>query len=575
MASTPSRIHVLPPELASQVAAGEVVERPASVVKELVENSLDAGAGLVSVEVQDGGSRLIRVRDDGHGIDAADMDIAMQSHATSKIRLVSDLETIRTLGFRGEALPSIAAVSRFTLCSRPHHADQACLISVRDGVVSKPEPAPHPPGTTAEARDLFYNVPARRKFLRADQTELTHVQGVTQLLGLSNPSVAWQLTHNGRQLLDWRAGDQVSRIAALLGKRFVENSRHVEAVAGAMRLHGWFGSTEQKRKQGDRQYLFLNGRIMRDRRLNHAVREGWRSFFADGAHPVYVLFLQLEPESFDINTHPNKYEVRLRDMRATHDFISAALRRALSGAGASLFAAPSPPPSSERPTSGEIRQTLSAYGGMAHHPSSGDTAAVRSILNDIPRAAPAASTGVRPAGIANISGLIGGRLLCIPGPSDLLLIDVRAAWEQILLRRLTEKKDRLTPRPLMMPEKLKVDPKQLKAFNIWRERLADLATEINQAGPDQVSLHSVPVQLDPLQAGVFLAGMAQELLRVPDPKKTQEWMLGCLARQGAEASVMNTSVSEEVLRCKDSLKRSGVWRRLDAAALDKWLKSGK
>ncbi|HRQ65384.1 MAG TPA: DNA mismatch repair endonuclease MutL, partial [Xanthomonadaceae bacterium] len=337
MSSRPARIRALPEELINQIAAGEVVERPASVVKELVENSLDAGATRIEVEIEAGGTRLIRVRDDGAGIDPEDLPLAVTRHATSKIASLDDLERVVSLGFRGEALGSIASVSRFALTSRTAGAEHAWRIEVKGAAPGEPQPAQHPPGTSVEVRDLFHNVPARRRFLRTERTEFGHIDELLKALALSRLDVEFRLSHDGRLLRRLPRVDAdaaIERMQGVLGEDFAAQSLAIEHAAAGLRLHGNVGLPTASRSQADQQFLFVNGRAVRDRLVTHAVRQAYADVLYHGRHPAYVLFLELDPERVDVNVHPTKQEVRFRDGRLVHDFLFRTLHEGLAGSRA-------------------------------------------------------------------------------------------------------------------------------------------------------------------------------------------------------------------------------------------------
>jgi len=326
-------IRVLPNELVDQIAAGEVIERPASVVKELVENSLDSGARHIDVDIERGGVALIRVRDDGCGMGESDLALAIARHATSKIASLDDLESVSTLGFRGEALPSIGSVARLRLVSRPASAERASEINVDGSLVSGVKPAAHTPGTTIEVRDLFFNVPARRKFVRTDTTELSHIARLMERLALSRFDVGFRLRNGGRILLDAPAlSDEVpgdARIGAVIDKEFLSTAVTVDHQAGPVAIQGWVGLPTASRAQADRQFWFVNGRSVRDRLLMNAVRVAYRDVLYHGRYPAYVLYLTLDPKLVDVNAHPQKLEVRFRDSRQIHDFVFRAIERVL------------------------------------------------------------------------------------------------------------------------------------------------------------------------------------------------------------------------------------------------------
>src|SRR5213080_3155626 len=326
-------IRILPGELVDQIAAGEVIERPASVVKELVENALDAGATRIEIDVERGGVALVRVRDDGGGIAAGELPMALARHATSKIACLDDLAAITTLGFRGEALPSIGSVSRLRIVSRAAGAEQAAQVDVEGGALTPVRPAAHPPGTTIEVRDLFFNVPARRKFVRSDATELTHIARLVERLVLSRFDVSFRLRHGTRVLLDAPAvngaGAELSRLEVALGGDFAAAAVAVRHAAGPVMLSGWAGLPTRSRAQPDQQFWFVNGRSVRDRLLMNVARLAYRDVLYHGRHAAYALYLTLDPRLVDVNAHPQKLEVRFRDSRQVHDFVFRALERAL------------------------------------------------------------------------------------------------------------------------------------------------------------------------------------------------------------------------------------------------------
>ncbi|MFT2109824.1 DNA mismatch repair endonuclease MutL [Marinomonas sp. 2405UD68-3] len=328
------RIHLLSPRLANQIAAGEVVERPASVVKELLENSLDAGATQLDIEIEQGGVRQIKIRDNGNGITKDDLALALSRHATSKIHTLDDLESVQTLGFRGEALASISSVSRLLLTSKFRDDDEAWRVEAEGkDMATAIKPASHLHGTTIEVRDLFFNTPARRKFLRTEKTEFSHLEEVLKRIALSRYDVGFRLSHNGKQVYDLRAvGDQMSaehRLASLLGKKFIENALTLDVEAAGLRLWGWIGLPTFSRSQADLQYFFVNGRVVKDKLVAHAVRQAYRDVLYNGRHPTFVLYLELDPATVDVNVHPTKHEVRFRDGRLVHDFLFSKIHKVL------------------------------------------------------------------------------------------------------------------------------------------------------------------------------------------------------------------------------------------------------
>ena len=338
MSSHPA-IRVLPELLTNQIAAGEVVERPAAALKELLENSLDAGASRIDIELVQGGIKRIRVADNGHGIAAEELPLALARHATSKIRSLDDLERVASLGFRGEALASLAAVSRLSMATRQSAAAHGSRIEAVGGDLSAPEPVALDGGTVVIAEDLFFNTPARRKFLKTDSTEFGHCEDAALRIAIAVPHVAMSLTHNGRRLWQFEAGEARIRIVAILGEEFIGASAGIDERAPALGVRGWAGLPRYSRAGRDQQYLFVNGRFVRDKLLNHAIREAYADVLHGHRHPAFALFISLDPTMVDVNVHPAKAEVRFRDSRAVHQFVFHALNKALSQP-ASAAAAP-------------------------------------------------------------------------------------------------------------------------------------------------------------------------------------------------------------------------------------------
>ncbi|MEC7079985.1 MAG: DNA mismatch repair endonuclease MutL, partial [Pseudomonadota bacterium] len=331
-----NRINLLSQRLANQIAAGEVVERPASVVKELLENSLDSGATRLDIDIEQGGIKLIRIRDNGAGILKEDLHLALSRHATSKIRELIDLETIASLGFRGEALASISSVSRLTLQSRAQLAEDELAWQVQaegQEMLAEITPVSHPQGTTAECRDLFFNTPARRKFLRTEKTEFARIEEIVKRLALSRFDVQFTVNHNQRAVHHLQAVrsefEKQRRVSLVCGPAFVEKSALVDVERAGLRLWGWVSLPTFSRSQADLQYFYVNGRIIRDKLVAHAIRQAYRDVLFHGRHPAYVLYLELAPSAVDVNVHPTKHEVRFRDSRLVYDFLLSALHKML------------------------------------------------------------------------------------------------------------------------------------------------------------------------------------------------------------------------------------------------------
>ena len=450
-------IRILPGELVDQIAAGEVIERPASVVKELVENALDAGATRIEIDVERGGVALVRVRDDGGGIAAGELPMALARHATSKIACLDDLEAITTLGFRGEALPSIGSVSRLRILSRAAGAEQAAQVDVEGGALTPVRPAAHPPGTTIEVRDLFFNVPARRKFVRSDATELTHIARLVERLVLSRFDVSFRLRHGTRVLLDAPAvngaGAELSRLEVALGGDFAAAAVAVRHAAGPVMLSGWAGLPTRSRAQPDQQFWFVNGRSVRDRLLMNAARLAYRDVLYHGRHPAYVLYLTLDPKLVDVNAHPAKLEVRFRDSRQIHDFAFRAVQRALADTKPDLAAA-----SAARDVEGLGAGHGTALAGAAAHAGRAaslplyaptrDPWAIAAAVHDagtLPGAPPAFPSATEEQPLGTALAQLHGAYILAQNREGLVLVDMHAAHERVLYEKFKAERERGTP----------------------------------------------------------------------------------------------------------------------------------
>ena len=497
-------IRVLDNHLIDQIAAGEVIERPASIVKELVENSLDAGAQSVEVEIEAGGVRLTRVRDDGCGIPADELRLALSRHATSKISTADDLGEIMTLGFRGEALPSIASVSRFEITSRHADAERAACVSADAGTVSEPKPAAHPPGTTIEVRDLFYNLPARRKFLRSEVTEQGHIVRLLERLALSRSDVAFRLRSGSRTLLDAPALGQgasaADRIGRVVGREFIERALELDHSAGPVRICGWIGAPSAGRATSDLQYWFVNGRAVRDRLLMNAVRLGYRDVLYGGRQPAYVLYLEIDPKLVDVNAHPQKLEVRFRDSRQIHDFVFRAVERKLAGTrpGASAvspayatndhYAQGLPLHASQGPS---LRGTDVAPGAWAvAQMLPGGLDAREEISYDAPGAAESAALPLGEA-LAQIHGIY----ILAQNDSGLILVDMHAAHERVLYEKMKSNKGSAATQLLLAPITVELKVDELDALLSNRDEWQAAGFDLERLGPQTLVVRSVPALL--------------------------------------------------------------------------------
>ena len=604
-------IRALPPTLINQIAAGEVIERPASVVKELVENSLDAGARRIDVEIEAGGMRLIRVRDDGAGIAAADLPLAVAAHATSKIASFDDLLNVATLGFRGEALASIASVSRFALTSRAQGAAQAAHIEVHASRLEGPRPAQHPVGSSVEVRELFHNVPARRKFLRAERTEFGHIDELIKALALAHPEVAFALTHDGRGVRTLRvAADEdarLARVAALLGDDFAAHCLRIGQDAAAMRLHGWVGLPAAARALADRQYFYVNGRLVRDRVVTHALRQAYSDVLFHGRHPAYVLFLDLDPAGVDVNVHPAKSEVRFREQRLVHDFLFHALHEALAGTragqgagharaaaqplradwsaawpGAAASGEPSAAPAHQAALGLRhgVRDDMRAdYGSDRHAQLPAGTAA--------PPSAAAADAAILPLGraLAQLKGVY----VLAENVHGLVLVDMHAAHERITYEHLKAGRAASTLRAqrLLVPLTLPVSAREAAAVEEHGVALAAYGLELLRAGPESVRLTSVPALLADADAAQLARDVLAELAEHGSSHRLEEIeneLLSTLACHGSVRAGRRLTLAEmdALLREMEATERSGqcnhgrpTWVQLPLAELDRLFLRGR
>jgi DNA mismatch repair protein MutL len=477
-------IRPLPDLLISQIAAGEVVERPASVVKELLENSLDAGARNISVQLLEGGVRQIRIVDDGGGMPKDELPLALARHATSKIASLEDLESVASLGFRGEALASIAAVARLTLVSRIGEAPHAWRI----GPGQEAAPAALGGGTVIEVDDLYFNTPARRKFLKSAHTEFAHCEEAVRRIALAHPQVAFQLQHNGRTTLHLAAGDAARRVADVLGAEFAEQSRNVGAAAGSLRLGGFAALPAYSRARADAQYFFVNGRFVRDKLLGHAVREAYADILHGQRHPAYALFLEIDPRGVDVNVHPAKIEVRFRDGSAVHQFVFHALQRALAAPLSQAAAAPAAVPAGLTfPAAAPQQHALAVAQPVAAYYDFVRQAAAQPM--------PAAEAGSPPPLGFALAQLHGVYILA-QNASGLVLVDMHAAHERILYEKLKTALDgRPAVQPLLVPVVLSASGEETAAVEEHADTLFALGFEIAAAGPRELVVRAVPALL--------------------------------------------------------------------------------
>jgi DNA mismatch repair protein MutL len=595
-------IRLLPDTLVNQIAAGEVVERPSSVVKELVENALDAGARRVEIELEEGGMRLVRVRDDGGGMDGAELALAVSRHATSKIASLEDLEQVATLGFRGEALPSIASVSRFALTSRPAGASHGMRLEIDGGRSGELQPHPHPPGTCVEVRDLFFNVPARRKFLRAERTELGHVEEWLRSLALARPDVDLRLAHNGRALRRYGAvsdaGRSSQRVGEALGGEFTSACIAIDHEAAGMRLRGWVGLPTASRSSADQQYFYVNGRCVRDRIVSHAVRQAYADVLFHGRHPAYVLFLALDPRRVDVNVHPAKLEVRFRDSRLIHEFVYRTLHEALAGtrAGANAPLAHSDAAAAnalaggwtptQQPMALPVREAIASYAALYGDPAKVD-GATAAALSHAALAEAAQGTRAPPLGFALAQ--LHGVFILAENDIGLVLVDMHAAHERITYERLKEAQDGsgIRSQPLLVPLPLAVSAREADLAEEHAEALAALGFELRRSGPQQLSVRAVPTLLADLDPRLLVPDVLEEFrehgaTRVLEQARNE--LLATLACHSSVRANRRLGIAEmnALLRDMEATERSAqcnhgrpTWVQLSKGELDKLFLRGR
>ena len=633
-------IRLLSPRLANQIAAGEVVERPASVVKELVENALDAGANRVDVEVEQGGVKLIRVRDDGSGIEEDDLPLALSRHATSKIASLDDLEAVASLGFRGEALASISSVSRLTLTSRTESQEAASRVEVEGREMdARISPAAHPVGTTVEVRDLFFNTPARRKFLRTEKTEFNHVEECVRRQALSRFDAGFTLRHNQRVVQSLRpaesALDRERRIGSLCGQQFIDNAVVIDAEATGLRLWGWVALPTFSRSQADLQYFFVNGRVIRDRLVAHAVRQAYRDVLYNNRHPAFVLYLEVDPATVDVNVHPTKHEVRFRDGRLVHDFIFRTLHKALAdvrpddhfrGAVAQSFgreavtqgqeAVPATDASAEAGWNGQ--PSVSSYGypgssgagfGGQSQPQqewrASDQMAFYQSLNagggsDGQQAMPASDRAATPMptppadsdqepplgyAIAQLHGIY----ILAQGRAGLIVVDMHAAHERITYERMKRAlaEQDLKSQPLLVPLSLAVSQKEAALTESHGEELQKLGLQIERIGPETLAVRQVPALLRGADTEQLVRDVLADLIEHGQSDRVEavtHELLGTMACHGSVRANRQLTIPEmnSLLRDMEATERSGqcnhgrpTWTLVTMSELDKLFLRGR
>ncbi|WP_290524075.1 DNA mismatch repair endonuclease MutL [Alcanivorax sp.] len=609
-----SKIQLLDSRLANQIAAGEVVERPASVLKELLENALDAGSESINVDVEQGGVKLLRVRDNGHGIERDDLPLALSRHATSKIRGLEDLEAIGTLGFRGEALAAISSVSRLTLASNVEGEAEGWQVQVegRDMAPSV-TPAGHPRGTTVTMRDLFFNTPARRRFLRTEKTEFNHLEEVFRRIALSEFNTAFRLTHNQKVIHQLPAGLddtlRAARVAKLCGKGFMEQAIPVDVERDGIRLHGWMGLPTFSRSQADLQYFYVNGRVIRDKVVNHAVRQAYADVLYHGRHPAYVLFLELDPAMVDVNVHPTKHEVRFREQRMVHGFLYSSLHRAIAevrpgqdqgpavveeglsmpaaapSQGSMSLPAPSGRPYSPPPSPGgsfgygQGMRQADAYGALVQ----------RQVEEASPAVMPPASEDetVPPLGyaVAQLHGIF----ILAENQHGMVVVDMHAAHERITYERLKQSwsEDKVRSQPLLVPVSLAVSSREADFADEQPEVFTRLGFVVERAGPETLVVREVPAMLRNSDSEAMVRDVLSDLLAQGSSERIEQKLdelLSTMACHGSVRANRRLTIPEmnALLRDMEATERSGqcnhgrpTWTQMSIKDLDRLFMRGQ
>jgi DNA mismatch repair protein MutL len=600
-----ARIHLLSQRLSNQIAAGEVVERPASVVKELLENSLDAGADRIDIELEKGGIKLIRIRDNGVGVEKEDLPLALNRHATSKIKELDDLEKVVSLGFRGEALASISSVSRLAMISRTADASEAWKVETegRD-MDAKLSPAAHSPGTNVEVRDLFFNTPARRKFLRTEQTEYKRIDEIIKRMALSRFDVSFNVQHNQRAVHRYESADSESeiirRVSQICGSAFMDNTVSIDMEANGVRLWGWVSLPTFSRSQADLQHFYVNGRAIRDKLVSHAIKQAYRDVLYHGRHPAFVLYLELDPTLVDVNVHPTKHEVRFRDGRLVHDFLFSALHRSLADVrpADSLDPALSSDAIAESPD--VYRQSPMRYSGSGggSHSNMLSRKDIQSQLQAFSEFnTPASGTQpsfqndedeeIPPLGYA-VAQLHGIYILA-QNAYGLVVVDMHAAHERITYEymKAAMSDDGIKTQPLLVPVALAVSEGEADCAEEHQQTLELLGLSLERIGPESISIRQVPVILKSADVEQLVRDVLSDFLEHGSSDRIEshrDEILSTMACHGSVRANRQLTIPEmnALLRDMERTERSGqcnhgrpTWTQMSLSELDKLFLRGK
>lgn len=607
------KIQALTPDVVNQIAAGEVIERPASVLKELVENSLDAGAKQIDILTEGGGVRALEVRDDGTGIVPEDLQLALAPHATSKISRPADLEGIDSFGFRGEALASIASVARVDVISRCDGAESAVRITGEAGQFGPCKPAPYPKGTRVRVQDLFFNVPARRKFLRTPRTELGHLLSFLRRLALTRPGVGFTLTHEGKSVLEVPANQTYEeRARSILGMAFLEKTLPISAESGTVKLLGWLGKPTASHARSDHQYLYVNGRWVRDRLLSHALREAYRDVLFHGRHPAYLVYLVLPAYDIDVNVHPAKHEIRFRHSRAVHELALRTAQEALAQTRprgtediSRGFAGEGDPDATELMPSGRkirtgaesmnqfaFRATAEFYskalagGGAGNAPH--DNLPLRKLPQGVPVDSQFGDEGVPPLGYALAQ--LGDVYILAQNQKGLVLVDMHAAHERVVYEQLKSElaqRGFIDSQSLLVPQVVELPPEHCEALLGAETALREVGLSVEAIGPSAVAVRSIPALLVGTDVAVLLPALAGELsdyARADLVKVSSERVLATMACHGAMRAGRHLTRTEmdALLRAMESTERADqcnhgrpTWVEISMPELDRLFRRGQ
>ena len=586
-----TRIMQLEKRLANQIAAGEVVERPASVVKELLENALDAGSTRVEIDIEAGGVKMLRIRDNGHGIHRDDLTLALARHATSKIVTQEDLAAIETLGFRGEALASVASISRMTLTTNAEQGTAGWSVQANGAdMAAELSPAPHPCGTTVEVRDLFFNTPARRKFLRTERTEYIKIEEVVRKISLSHPKVSFVLTHNGKTGKQFMAGDESHRVASVFGHAFIDNAIYFCDTRGSFELRGWIGLPTYSRSQADQQFFFVNGRVIRDKLLTHAIKQAYSDVLYHGRNPVYCLHLNLDPRLVDVNVHPTKHEVRFREGRDVHDFIFRSIHRALAEVRPEEGMQTSPIEQQDDYQPTQAPMSFGSFGNRATTQRVGEQTAVyqEMFARDDAQSLPNAEEGEPPPlgfAVAQLHGIY----ILAENKNGLILVDMHAAHERITYEYMKTACDSegIKSQPLLVPISVAVSEKEADLVDDQIAELGALGIELERASAESVIVRAIPTLLVKSDIEQLVRDVLADFVEYGQSNRLaqhRDEILSTMACHGSVRANRKLTITEmnALLRDMEETERSGqcnhgrpTWCEMNLTELDSLFLRGR